>query len=416
MPSKSKILVVVTIFPSVTETFILNQITDLIDRGFEVTVFTYLEPKDAIVHQLFYDYQLDKKTITHFKNYSSKIKILKKAFIFFKKYRKRIDFTKLVALLNPLNIKTAIPILKKYYDLPILLFKDKFDIIHCHFGFNGKKVADAYSLGICSYPRAILSFHGSDLTPSKVDYYKKLYNDVFTYFKGFTVNSIYLKDILKQVNPTVQNVHLIPEGFKLSYLKQFANEQKDKSAFHIVFCGRLVNWKGPDRAIKILKKLTDSGRKNSILHLIGDGEMKEELIALVKRMQLDNKVVFYGSMEQAKVFQIMASGTVFLLPGISEKNTNRSEAQGLVLQEAQFFKLPVITSDVGGIKYGMIQNETGFLIQNEDEDEFVEKLLLLYDEPELVESIGRKGHDFVLESFESSHIGKKLVNVYTSSY
>ena len=412
MHQKSKILVIVTVFPSVTETFILNQITDLIDRGYEVTVFTYVEPKNTVVHQLYLDYQLEKQTVAHFKNHSCKIEVIRKGFIFFRKYRKRIDLSKLSKLLNPLKLKSSIPILKKYYDLPILLFKEKFDIVHCHFGFNGKKVADAYALGICSYPKAILSFHGSDLTPSKVEYYKRLYQGVFTFFQSFTVNSIYLHDILKQVNPSVQNVHLIPEGFKKVYLEQFTTEQKDKSAFHIVFCGRLINWKGPDRAIQMVKKMVDLGHSNLRLHIIGDGEMMSELKMLTHEFDITDYVTFHGSLTQDNVFKAMSNSSVFLLPGIAENKTQRSEAQGLVLQEAQYFKLPVIASNVGGIKYGMIPNETGFLIESENEEEFVEKLILLYKNRILRTEMGQNGHEFVLKEFESNIIGNRLISLY----
>lgn len=412
MNKNTKILVIVTVFPSVTETFILNQITDLIDRGFDVTVFTYNQPKNTVVHQLFQDYHLENKTVAHFKNYSSKLDVLQKGYVFFKKYRKRIDFSKLLRFLNPLKIKTSIPILKKYFDLPILLFKENFDIVHVHFGFNGKKVADAYALGICNYPKAILSFHGSDLTPSKVEEYKQLYQGVFNYFHGYTVNSIYLRDLLYQVNSSVTNVHLIPEGFKKSYLEPYLNETKESSTFQIVFCGRLINWKGPDRAIRIVRRMIDSGRENCVLHLIGNGEMKEELMELAKTLQLENHIVFYGAISQEEVFKTMARSSVFLLPGISEKNTERSEAQGLVLQEAQFFKLPVVTADVGGIKYGMLPNETGFTVTENTEADFLEKLIELYDNLKIIERMGTKGHEFVLENFESKVLGKKLVTLY----
>ena len=48
----NKILFVVTSFPSVTETFIINQIADLIDRGFQVTVFAYNKSKIDIQHEI----------------------------------------------------------------------------------------------------------------------------------------------------------------------------------------------------------------------------------------------------------------------------------------------------------------------------------------------------------------------------
>ncbi|MEZ4838939.1 glycosyltransferase [Flavobacterium sp.] len=412
MCQKSKILVIVTIFPSVTETFILNQITDLIDRGNDVTVFAYNKSNDSIIHQLFLDYNLEKRTITHFKNQKTKWLVCKEAFIFFRKYRKKIDFSKVFFLLNPFSIGINKKKIKVYYDLPVLLFKESFDVVHCHFGYNGKKIADAYQIGICKYPKAILSFHGSDLTPSKVELYKNLYKDVFKFFNAFTINSIYLQEVLLKINPQLKNYYLIPEGFKKQYLQPYLQVKKEESFFKIVYCGRLINWKGPDRALRFIKVMVDSGLMNLQLHIIGNGEMKQELLILASQLKIENYVVFHGAITQENVFKIMASSSVFLLPGIADKQTQRSEAQGLVLQEAQYFKLPVITSNVGGIKYGMIPNETGFLIESENEQEFVEKLIFLYKNPQLIEEMGKKGHEFVLTEFESKIIGDRLTNAY----
>jgi colanic acid/amylovoran biosynthesis glycosyltransferase len=415
MIKNKKILVIVTVFPSTTETFILNQITDLIDRGIDVTIFTYNKSTDQIIHKLFIDYNLESKTITHFKNQKSKGEIFKEGFYFFKKYRKNIDFKKIFSLLNPLEFRVNLRKLKIYYDLPVLLFKESFDIVHCHFGFNGKKMADAYKIGVCSYPKAILSFHGSDLTPSKVELYKNLYKDVFNYFNAFTINSLYLQDILVRVNPDLKNYFLIPEGFKVQNLESYLQiEKKDSTTFDIVFCGRLINWKGPDRAIRMVKKMINLGYSNIRLHIIGNGEMLSDLQMLASEFEIDKNVIFHGSLTQQNVFKIMASSSVFLLPGIAEKNTQRSEAQGLVLQEAQYFKLPVITSNVGGIKYGMIPNETGFLIESENETEFVEKLILLYKNADLRLEMGEKGHQFVMKEFESKVVGEKLTKVFSS--
>lgn len=412
MIKNKKILVIVTVFPSTTETFILNQITDLIDRGYNVTIFTYNKSSDRIIHQLFTDYKLEDRTITHFKNQKSKGLVFKEGFYFFRKYRKNIDIKKIFSLLNPIEFRVNLRKLKIYYDLPILLFKESFDIVHCHFGFNGKKLADAYNLEICHYPKAVLSFHGSDLTPSKVNQYKELYSYVFKYFNAYTINSIYLQEVLLKVNPQLKNYFLIPEGFKKQYLQPHLQIEKETTTFNIVFCGRLINWKGPDRAIRFIKKMIENGYTNLMLHIIGNGEMRQELIILASELKIENYVVFHGALSQEHVFKIMASSSVFLLPGIAEVQTQRSEAQGLVLQEAQYFKLPVITSDVGGIKYGIIPNKTGFLIESENEDEFVDKLILLYDNPNLRTEMGETGHQYVLNGFESKVVGEKIIKVF----
>ncbi|WP_396148810.1 glycosyltransferase family 4 protein [Flavobacterium sp.] len=416
MKTNYKILVVVTTFPSVTETFVLNQITDLIDKGNEITVFAYVKPKNQPVHQIFTDYNLEKITVTHFKNAGSKLKIIKAAFVFYRKYFFQINHKKILYLLNPFELANNLKKLKVYYDLPILLFKKKFDIVHCHFGFNGKKVADAFELGLCGDSKAVLSFHGSDLTPTKVNHYKTIYKGVFKHFSAITTNSIYLQNILTTVKPNVSNKYIIPVGFKQDYLKRHLIEKTGINTFNIVFCGRLINWKGPDRAIKIVYEMIKKGCENVVLHIIGNGEMLPQLKSLAEKLDIDANVVFYGAMNQDNVFKIMANGSVFLYPGIAEKDTQRSETQGLVLQEAQFFKLPVITSDVGGIKYGVIPNESGFLIDSENEEEFVERLILLYKNPDLRMEMGEKGHKFVLNEFESKVVGEKILSVFSNIF
>lgn len=412
MKTKYKILVVVTTFPSITETFVLNQITDLIDKGNDVTVFAYLKPKNQPVHQIFRDYNLEKIAVTHFKNTGNKLNVIKEAILFYKKYIFQINHIKLLHLLNPFQISESLKKIKVYYDLPILLFKSQFDIIHCHFGFNGKKMADAFELGLCGRAKGVISFHGSDLTPSKVDHYKTIYRGLFTHFDAFITNSVYLQNILLSVNPNISNHHILPVGFKENYLKKYLIEKPKSEPFTIVFCGRLINWKGPDRAIKMVNEMIKYGCNNIVLHVIGNGEMMSHLKALAEKYEISSKVIFHGLTNQENVFKIMANGSVFLYPGISDKETQRSETQGLVLQEAQYFKLPVITSNVGGIKYGMIPNETGYLIEGENEDEFVEKLILLYNSADLRIEMGEKGHQFVLKEFESNRIGDKLMSVY----
>jgi colanic acid/amylovoran biosynthesis glycosyltransferase len=416
MKTNYKILVVVTTFPSVTETFVLNQIANLIDKGNEITVFAYVKPINQPVHQIYLDYNLEKIAVTHFKNAGSKLKIIKAAFVFYKKYFFQINHKKILYLLNPFKLTNNQKKLRVYYDLPILLFKKQFDIIHCHFGFNGKKVADAFELGLCGDSKAVLSFHGSDLTPSKVDYYKNIYKGVFKHFSAFTTNSIYLQNILITVKPDVSNKYIIPVGFKQDYLQRHLTEKTDIDAFNIVFCGRLINWKGPDRAIKMVYEMMKKGCENVVLHIIGNGEMLPQLKSLAEKLTIEANVVFYGAINQDSVFKIMANGSVFLYPGIAEKETQRSETQGLVLQEAQFFKLPVITSDVGGIKYGMIPNETGFLIDSENEEEFVDKLIFLYENAHVRTEMGEKGHKFVLNEFESKVVGEKIVTVFSNIF
>ena len=399
---RNKILVIVTTFPSVSETFILNQITDLIDRGFDVTIFSYNQPNEDIKHPLFTTYNLKEKTFYHFKNEVGKLEgffhFLK--FILFNIFK--IDFSKLTFSQQKW---------KALYDLPIFLLKVKFDIIHCHFGFNGKKIAHLKKLNIIKDEKCVLTFHGSDLTPSLIEEYKIFYKDVFRFFNAYTVNSPYLESILRKIHPEIVNLHILPVGFRKDYLEKTLVTEKKTNPKHIVFCGRLIPIKGPDKAIVILNELV-KGNHNVHLDLIGDGPMKEELVEMVEAFNLKNHISFHGFLSQNKVFEIMAYSSIFILPATIEKETLRAETQGLVIQEAQFFKLPVVVSNIGGIPFGLLDEETGFLIEQNDINLFVKNISLLIDNQNLRLSMGKNGHEFVKERFDSKRLGEHLIAIF----
>lgn len=408
MDEKLKILVVVTTFPAITETFILNQITDLIDRGHDVTVFTYNSSPDKIEHPLYRAYHSRFQTVTHFKNKLGLFGKTKAFFSFFTKHFWDISWSKVLKLIFSFSIKRW----KVYYDLPVLLFKKNFDIIHVHFGFNGKKMTDALQMKLATPQRFVVSFHGSDLTPSKVDFYKTLYASLFKRVDWVTVNSPYLRDVLLRVCPGFNRYSLLPEGFKVEVLSPFLQQKKTSRRFEIVYCGRLIGWKGPDRAVKIVHELKKRGYEKVLLHLIGQGELYEKIAGYIVENDLASQVIMYGAVTQDRVFELMSRSQAFLLPGIAEAGTNRVEAQGLVIQEAQYFKLPVVVSDTGGSKYGFLDGETGFLISGEDITPFVDCLERLINDRATVLSMGDKGHQWVLKNYDVKQLGKKLEEIY----
>lgn len=411
---KLKILIVVTEFPSVSETFILNQIVDLIDNGHQVKIFSYNEPSEKIVHQIVKDYNLRELVFTHFKNRKSKINRIKGAISFLKKYFRYLDFYSILQLFNLYKWRKNISKAKIYYDFPLFLLKEKYDIIHCHFGFNGVKISRAYKLGLSIANKKIVSFHGSDLTPSKIEEYRILYQDIFEVFEAITVNTPYLENIIKSIYPNSKRLYILPVGFCTKYINPSDIILTEDDFFNIVFCGRLIPLKGPDKAIEIVVKLIESGHKKVRLHLIGSGEMLSDLRNKVNSLQLQDNIMFYGSITQKQVYKIMASSNVLIYTGRVDEKSGRAETQGLVIQEAQYLKLPVVITNVGGVKYGMIENETGFLLDPEDITTFVERIQFLINLPEQRIKMGIAGHEFVKEKYSSENLGKQLLKIYGS--
>jgi colanic acid/amylovoran biosynthesis glycosyltransferase len=410
--SAKHILVVLTEFPTVSETFILNQIVDLVERGYALTIFSYSKPSSLIVHPLFKKYELNHQTVYHFKNHSNKIGRLFYGFLFFVRHFSKLSFSKVVHLLFKIRLPLSQKI-KVLYDFPLLVFQTDFDVIHAHFGYNGKKVAEVIDY-FPKRPKVFLcSFHGSDLTPTRIPEYELLYQNLILKADYFTVNSIYLKDIFLQLEPRTDRVILIPESIRTDEMRPYLSEKKFNGTLDIVFCGRLVGWKGPDRAVAIIKNLVQRGYNQVVLHLIGGGELFEEIKAYVAEHELQPYIKLYGPLRQDAVFELFSKSHLFLLPGIEDPKTHRAEAQGLVIQEAQFFKLPVIVSDTGGSRYGFMDSQSGFLLPNGATiDEYADALERFIKDPELLKSMGDFGHDWVTLHFDSTINGNSLEQLF----
>ena len=83
----------------------------------------------------------------------------------------------------------------------------------------------------------------------------------------------------------------------------------------------------------------------------------------------------------------------------------------LTLQEAQLMRKPVVATNVGGIPELMKDKETGFLVEKENPDEWIEKLSLLVNDEQKRISMGESGKKFVEENFSWKKIAKEFLEI-----
>ena len=104
---------------------------------------------------------------------------------------------------------------------------------------------------------------------------------------------------------------------------------------------------------------------------------------------------------------------VFLLPGRIDPITKRVETQGLVIQEAQAMEIPVIVSDVGGMKYGLRQGKSGFVIKEGKIMDFIAAIEKLILNPKLKTNMGIEGRKFVKDNYDMRILTKRLLEIYS---
>jgi len=169
-----------------------------------------------------------------------------------------------------------------------------------------------------------------------------------------------------------------------NFLETIPQETATLNSNIVLSIGRLNYGKGFDLLIRAWNSISQSIRKDWELHIIGDGEEKENILQYLKEHQLLDSVKILPPTKQIQEHYRQAS--IFTL-------TSRAEGLPMVLLEAQSFGLPIVSFDCPtGPSEIVRDNVDGFLISDFDTDTFAEKLTLLMSDDLLRKKMGKNAY------------------------
>jgi glycosyltransferase involved in cell wall biosynthesis len=155
----------------------------------------------------------------------------------------------------------------------------------------------------------------------------------------------------------VENIAVIPNGIDINRFEGLnRQEARNKlglnNEFAIMTVARLEKRKGLEFLIKALPELNFP----FVCLLIGDGEERDNLKDLSKKLGVGDKVRFLGQIGNKEIPGYLVAADCFILPSLEE-------GFGIVILEAMAAGLPVIGSDIGGIKDIIEDGRTGLLVE-----------------------------------------------------
>lgn len=160
---------------------------------------------------------------------------------------------------------------------------------------------------------------------------------------------------------TISKSCVIPVGIEKKELeiKDLFNEFN----FNIIHAGSFTKEKNHFGLINIFKKLVVDN-PNFILHLIGDGDLKNEIELKILNENLQDSIILHGGIEEPLSY--IKAADLLVLPSLIEG------LPGVIL-EAMYCRTPVIAYNVGGISEIVLEN-TGVLVDKNDERSFAEAI------------------------------------------
>ncbi len=405
--AEMKIAFIVNNFPIVSQTFILNQITGLLDLGHDVEIFANFNPKERIVHPDVEKYHLMER-VNYFDDMilipdSAIMRVLKAIYLIILNCHK-----KPLKILKALNVfkygKEALSFRLFYLTVPFL---DKdFDIIHCHFGPNG--IVGAYLKELALDSKLITTFHGYDLSSFVLNNDRNIYNFLFSKGDLFMPISEHWKERLVEMGCDEKEIMVHHMGIDLEHFKFF--ERPITENIKILSVGRLVEKKGHEYAIKAVAKVV-SKHKTIIYQIAGDGPLKCELESLVTKLGIENYIKFLGNVVDDELLKLYRDSHIFALPSVTAGNGDQ-EGIPVVLMEAQATGLPVISTFHSGIPEVVADGKSGYLVPERDVDAMTKKLEYLVVHPEIWSEMGRAGRKFIEARYDVRKLNQQLVKRY----
>lgn len=387
-------------YPAISHTFIFREVVSLREENINVAtcsvhrskaleIMTEEEQQEAAATMVMFDTPILTMLIIPFKLF----------------FRSPVGFAKMT--LQALSIyfkipKSFIKVLGYLGEAMILvdwLQKKGINHIHEHFGNPTAIVAMlARTYGKITYS---LSIHGPDVF-YQVD--SALLKEKVMGASFVRCISFYCRSQLWRITPykAWSKFHIVRCGID-PWLYNPENHLR-KSQGEILCVGRLTPAKGQHVLLEAAALLKEKKLKFHIT-IIGDGEDKDSLNQLQKKLGLEDHVHFTGALGQHEVRDYYRQADIFVLPSFAE-------GIPVVLMEAMAKEIPVISTRITGIPELINHGVNGLLTTPGNIEELAEQIEFLFSYSEETSQFGAAGRKTVVEKYNQQENNKELAKLF----
>lgn len=165
-------------------------------------------------------------------------------------------------------------------------------------------------------------------------------------------------------------------------------------------------FKGVDVLLRAVARLRERGVSNWRLNIVGDGDMRAEYEQLAQSLNIGDQVVFRGRLSNEELVNIYKTMNLFVLPSI-----NNHEAFGIVLLEAMSSGVPVIASNLPGVRSVFVDGRQGYLAIPGDVEDLSKKIKLFITNEKLSREMGMMARKLVEEKYSLTVVGERFGKV-----
>jgi len=195
--------------------------------------------------------------------------------------------------------------------------------------------------------------------------------------------------------------HDIPELEELR--KKYGIQDKDRVIMFLGSLDKAHSFKGVDILFRACAGYTKYQILNTKILICGDGDLRSEYEYQMRELGIENIVIFAGRVSDEDLVKFYNLADIFVLPSV-----DKSEAFGIVLLEAMACGVPVMASDLPGVRSVFENGVQGITVAPGSARHLQKKLEEYLRYPQKRLKMGRAARELVEERYDWKKIGKKL--------
>ncbi len=203
----------------------------------------------------------------------------------------------------------------------------------------------------------------------------------------------------------------IDKTFKWGYFPQVEQYDVDKlmqnksKKLSILWCGRFLDWKHPEKAVYVAKFLKDN-QIDFDMNIIGEGQQLYFVEQLIAKFDLNDCVNRINFVAPNEVRQYMKNANVFLF------TSDFNEGWGAVLNEAMNSGCAVVASHaIGSVPFLIDDKKNGMIYTNDNLEELCEIVLNLANDRKCCEQLARNAYSTLIDEWNAKMAATKFLQL-----
>lgn len=276
-------------------------------------------------------------------------------------------------------------------------------VLHAHFGWES---IDARALARALGIPLVVTFHGMDIAVQRNTRLERRQRAIaFRSAARIIAVSEFIASRLRAAGAPDDRIVVHHIGVDT---ERFSPGAAPRRSDEILFVGRLVEKKGLVHLLRAMPRI-QAAEPGVELTIAGDGPLREELQKEAARLGVNAR--WLGVQQPESVRELMRRATVFCAPSVVGRDGN-AEGLPMTIVEAQASGLPVVVSPSGGSAEGVVDGETGYVVEARDETALADRIIALLTDAGRRERFSRAARAWALREFDLRTQTRKLEAIY----